>query len=80
MLNQKLDPSISAQQKWDYIKKMVKKVTQNFSRSNTKWREVKIQELQSERNSIPRLYRDSRSCLNLLLPNIEQQIGDLQTD
>jgi hypothetical protein len=26
------------------------------------------------------VYHDNRSCLNLLLPNIEQQIGDLETE
>ncbi|KAK4513077.1 uncharacterized protein ATC70_011523 [Mucor velutinosus] len=76
----KLDPNLSAQEKWDLIKKKTKQVTLNFSRTHCSWRKAKIKKLQSERNNLLRRYRDDSVCLNLLLSPVEKELSQLQQE
>ncbi|KAK4518942.1 uncharacterized protein ATC70_009169 [Mucor velutinosus] len=73
----KLDPNLSAQEKWDLIKKKTKQVTQSFSRTHCSWRKAKIKKLQSERNNLLRRYRDDSVCLNLLLSPVEKELSKI---
>ncbi|KAG1040676.1 hypothetical protein G6F43_012242 [Rhizopus delemar] len=68
------------QEKWDLLKKMVKKVTQNFCRNRCIWRKEQIKQLQSQRNAILRRHSDNPTCLNILLPDVENKLAKLQTE
>ncbi|KAG1370798.1 hypothetical protein G6F61_011727 [Rhizopus arrhizus] len=70
----------SPQEKWDLLKKMVKKVTQNFCRNRCQWRNDQIMQLQSHRNDIFRRYSNNPTCLNILLPEVENNLANLQTE
>ncbi|KAG1062722.1 hypothetical protein G6F41_011326 [Rhizopus arrhizus] len=70
----------SPQEKWDLLKKMVKKVTQNFCRNRCQWRNDQIKQLQSQRNDIFRRYSNNSTCLNILLPEVENKLAKLQTE
>lgn len=76
----KLTTSISVQEQWDYIKNMVKKVTQNFCRIRAVKQKQIMRELQSDRNSILRRYRHDTYVLQTLLPDIESQIAKIQQE
>ncbi|KAK4521746.1 Uridine kinase [Mucor velutinosus] len=76
----KLDPNLSAQEKWDLIKKKTKQVTQNFSRTHCSWRKAKIKKLQSERNNLLHRYRNDSVCFNLLLSPVEKELSKLQQE
>ena len=67
----------SPQEKWDLLKKMVKKVTQNFCKNRCQWRNDRIKQLQIQRNDIFRRYSDNPTCLNILLPEIENKLAKL---
>lgn len=79
-IQHKLDSNLSAQIKWDLIKNMVKKVTTNFCRHHSKWRETKLKNLNSERNRILRLYGKDPLTLKALLPPIHQEISKIQEE
>lgn len=76
----KLDQSLPAQVKWDYVKNMVKKFTQRFCRSQSKWREEEIKKLQSKRNGLLRLYRNQQLYIQEIVSPIEQQLNQLQSE
>ncbi|EIE89191.1 hypothetical protein RO3G_13902 [Rhizopus delemar RA 99-880] len=59
---------------------MVRKVTQSFCRNRCQWRNDQIKQLQSQRNDIFRRYSDNSTCLNILLPEVENKLAKLQTE
>ncbi|KAG1440683.1 hypothetical protein G6F55_013431 [Rhizopus delemar] len=59
---------------------MVKKVTQSFCRNRCQWRNDRIKQLQSQRNDTFRRYSDNPTCLNILLPEVENKLAKLQTE
>ncbi|KAK4517558.1 putative PHD type zinc finger protein with BAH domain-containing protein [Mucor velutinosus] len=76
----KLDYNLSAQDKWDLIKRKTKQVTINFARHHDTWRKPRIKVLQSERNNLLRRYRSDIECLKLLLPEVEGELSKLQQE
>ncbi|KAK4521913.1 uncharacterized protein ATC70_004451 [Mucor velutinosus] len=76
----KLDYNLSAQDKWDLIKRKTKQVTINFARHQDTWRKARIKALQSERNNLLRCYRNDIECLKLLLPDVEGELSKLQQE
>ncbi|CAO0798869.1 unnamed protein product [Mucor circinelloides] len=76
----KLDSSLSAQEKWDIIKRKAKQVTIQFTRTHDHWRKARIKELQSERNNLMRRYRNDPTCLMLMLQDIEKELSRLQQE
>lgn len=76
----KLNYTLSAQEKWDNIKKKTKQITINFTRTHENWRKARIKTLQSERNNTIRRYRHDTACLHLLLTDIEGELSKLQQE
>ncbi|KAK4522081.1 Mediator of RNA polymerase II transcription subunit 20 (Mediator complex subunit 20) [Mucor velutinosus] len=76
----KLDYNLSAQDKWDLIKRKTKQVTVNFAGHHDTWRKARIKALQSERNNLLRRYRNDIECLKLLLPDVEGELPKLQQE
>lgn len=76
----KMSPTIPVQDQWDHIKRMVKKVTQNFCRIRAIKQQQILRDLQSDRNNILRRHRHDTFVLQGILPGIEAQIAKIQQD
>ena len=71
--------TFSPQQHWDRLKKLVAKLTRNFCRFRSHWRDDRIRVLQSERNSCYRNYAGSE-LLDLFVEPIEKELALLQKE
>ncbi|KAG1146785.1 hypothetical protein G6F37_005413 [Rhizopus arrhizus] len=68
------------QEKWNLLKKTAKKIIQSFRRNKCKWRNEQIKQLQSQRNDVFRWYSNYPTCLNILVPEVEDKFEKLLTE
>ena len=66
------------QLKWDRLKGYVKKLTKNYCSNRSSWRQDKLKQLQSERNTLMRHFKNDQAAMQTQLPKIDQNIGYLQ--
>ncbi|KAK4521006.1 uncharacterized protein ATC70_006890 [Mucor velutinosus] len=85
-LNQELDSYVQhklldsspVQDQWDHIKRLVKKVTQNFCLFRAAKQQKLLRDLQSDRNRLLRNHRNDSVVLQSLLPDLDSQIAKIQ--
>ncbi|KAI8071157.1 uncharacterized protein B0P05DRAFT_573226 [Gilbertella persicaria] len=70
----------SPQLQWDRFKGYVRKITQNYYSNRASWRKKRLKELQSKRNFLCRLYKQQKSFINTVLPEVENEIAVLQNE
>lgn len=64
---------------WDQIKELTRQVAKSCSRRQSEWRRRLLRCLQSKRNKLLRIYKETR-LRNDRLPKIESMIGNLQQE
>ena len=74
-----LKTTSTPQEKWDMVKKEIKKVTQSFGRRRSAWREKTLKNLQSSRTKLLRQYKGNITLVEKISP-IEEQIGAIQKE
>ncbi|KAI8059975.1 uncharacterized protein B0P05DRAFT_269582 [Gilbertella persicaria] len=74
------DTTDSPQMQWDRLKGCVRKITQNYYSNRASWQKQRLKELQSRRNLLCRLYKQQKSFLNTILPEVENEVAYLQNE